>query len=106
MAVRVKAEEFEEKVLKSELPVLVDFYTDSCIACKQMSPLLGELEDAYQGKLTVVKVNAAFDMELAGQYNVMGAPTLVFFRKGNEVKRYQGVVSKDLLEQEIIDLVK
>lgn len=103
MAARIRKDEFDAQVLKSEIPVLVDFYTDSCIACKQISPLLGDLEDSYQGKLKVVKVNAAFDTELAETYNVMGAPTLVFFKEGNEVKRYQGVVSKDLLEQTITE---
>jgi thioredoxin 1 len=101
MAVRIKPEEFETKVIKSEQPVLVDFYTDSCIACKQMAPVLGELEDTYKGKLTIVKVNAAYAADLVEKYHIMGAPTLVIFRSGEEVKRFQGVVAQEVLEQAI-----
>ena len=58
MAARANAENFEELVLKSELPVLVDFYSDSCIPCKMMAGVVGDIEDDYEGKLNVYKVNA------------------------------------------------
>ncbi len=54
MAVRISKEEFEEKVLNSKLPVLVDFYSDSCIACKRLAPALGEIEDEFEDKIKVV----------------------------------------------------
>ena len=57
MAVRINKDDFEEKVLKSDLPVIVDFYSDSCIACKKLAPALGDVEDDYEGKLYVYKVN-------------------------------------------------
>ena len=65
MAKRVNAEEFEAEVLKASLPVIVEFYSDSCIPCKQLSPVLGGIEDDYEDKLIVVKVNVNFDAELA-----------------------------------------
>ncbi|MCI7104281.1 MAG: thioredoxin, partial [Lachnobacterium sp.] len=68
MAARISKDNFEAEVLKSELPVLVEFYSDSCIPCKQMSPILGGIEDDYEDKLKVVKVNVNFDAELAEQY--------------------------------------
>ena len=104
MAQRVGKEELA-KLLAEPQPVLVDFYTDSCIACKQMSPVLGDLEDAYAGKAKVVKVNAAFDTELAEKYSVMAAPTLVFFKDQAEVQRFQGVVPKETLQQVFDKLV-
>ena len=61
MAKRVNAEEFEAEVLKASLPVIVEFYSDSCIPCKQLSPVLGGIEDDYEDKLIVVKVNVNFD---------------------------------------------
>ena len=61
MAVRINKDDFEEKVLKSDLPVIVDFYSDSCIACKKLAPALGDVEDDYEGKLYVYKVNTNFD---------------------------------------------
>ena len=53
MAVRINKDDFEEKVLKSNLPVIVDFYSDSCIACKKLAPALGDVEDDYEGKLYI-----------------------------------------------------
>ena len=64
MAARANAENFEELVLKSELPVLVDFYSDSCIPCKMMAGVVGDIEDDYEGKLNVYKVNVNFDESL------------------------------------------
>ena len=65
MAVRVSKTDFEEKVLKEKLPVLVDFYSDSCVACKKLAPVLGNAEDDYEDKIKVYKVNTNFDVELA-----------------------------------------
>ena len=76
MAVRVSAEDFDAKVLQSELPVIVEFYSDSCIPCKQLSPILGGIEDDYEDKVNVYKVNVNFDAELAEKYAVMASPTI------------------------------
>lgn len=85
MAQRINKDNFEEKVLKSPLPVLVDFYSDSCIPCKQLSPVLGDIEDEREDTLSVYKVNVNYDMELAEKYDVMGVPALRLFVQG-EVK--------------------
>ena len=65
MAKRVSSEDFEAEVLGSDLPVVVEFYSDSCIPCKQLSPILGGLEDDYEDQVKVVKVNVNFDAGLA-----------------------------------------
>lgn len=82
MAERISKDNFDEKVLKSDIPVLVDFYSDSCVPCKMMSPILAELEEEREGRLTIYKVNINYDGELTERYNVMGAPTLIFFSQG------------------------
>ena len=97
MAARANAENFEELVLKSELPVLVDFYSDSCIPCKMMAGFVGDIEDDYEGKLNVYKVNVNFDESLASKYEVLAAPTFVAFNKGAETGRIAGKTTKDAL---------
>lgn len=96
MAVRVSAEDFDAKVLQSELPVIVEFYSDSCIPCKQLSPILGGIEDDYEDK-----VNVNFDAELAEKYAVMASPTILFFKGGEEVSRIRGLVKRNALEEEV-----
>jgi thioredoxin 1 len=98
MAARINKDSFEQQVLKASLPVLVEFYSDSCIPCKQMSPILGGIEDDYEDRLLVYKVNVNFDEELAAQYEVMSSPTLLFFKDGQEVERVRGLIKKPELE--------
>jgi thioredoxin 1 len=103
MPARVNGELFEEAVLKEAQPVLVDFYSDSCVPCKRMSPLLAELEEEYAGKVKVVKVNTPFERPLAEQYEVQSVPTLILFQNGQETARLSGAVKKaqikEILEQ-------
>ena len=80
MAARISKADFDEKVLKSKLPVIVDFYSDSCVACKKLAPVLGDIEDDYEDKLHVYKVNTNFDGELADEYEVTANPTLLFVK--------------------------
>jgi len=98
MAVRVSKEDFADKVLKSELPVLVDFYSDSCVACKRLAPVLGDIEDNYEGKIAVYKVNTNFDQELAVEYRVMSNPTVLLFNQGEVVDKVIGAKSYKELE--------
>ena len=94
MAVRVSKEDFEEKVLKEALPVLVDFYSDSCVACKKLTPVLGNAEDDYEDKIKVYKVNTNFDVELAEQYKVQSNPTLILFKDGQVKDRKVGALKQ------------
>ena len=99
MAARVSKDNFEAEVLQASTPVLVEFYSDSCIPCKQMSPILCDIEYDYQHRLKVVKVNANFDGELAEQYSVMVSPTILFFKDGKEAERVRGLIRKPELEE-------
>ena len=104
MAERIN--QFAEKVLENNCPVLVEFYSDSCIPCKQLSPILGELEEDYEDKLKVVKVNVNYDTDLALEYQVMASPTIVFFKSGEEVNRTRGLVKKEELETIVKEIVE
>lgn len=109
MAFRVNQDNFEEKVLQSDKPVLLDFYSDTCIPCKRMAGPLGEVEDEYEGKINVYKVNVNYDEKLAEQYHVMSAPTLVFLVNGEEKSRLTGAARKEeivkLFEDSEINIV-
>ena len=102
MPARITGEQFEQMVLQAEQPVLVDFYSDSCVPCKRMSPLLAEIEEEYTDKVKVVKVNAPYERPLAEQYEVQSVPTLLLFRDGKETARLRGAVKKAQI-QEIIE---
>lgn len=99
MSARVNEENFEKEVLKSEIPVLVEFYSDSCIPCKRLSPILGDLEEEYEDKLKVVKVNVNFDEKLAQDYDVLASPTMILFKNGEEINRIRGLKKKNEIEE-------
>lgn len=105
MSVRVNTDSFEGEVLKSEIPVLADFYSDSCIPCKRLSPVLAELEEEFDGRLKIAKININFDTELAEKYDVQSAPTLVFFENGEEIERIRGLVRKDDIKEVVEPLL-
>lgn len=99
MPKRVSEAEFEAEVLQSEKPVLADFYSDSCVPCKRMSPVLFELEEELGEKVKIVKININFDLALAEKYAVKTAPTLILFENGEEAGRLSGAAGKDEIEK-------
>ncbi|MGN0642910.1 MAG: thioredoxin family protein [Huintestinicola sp.] len=104
MALRVNGESFEKDVLGFEGVVLADFYSDSCIPCKRMSPLLAEIEEE-DPDIRLAKININFDGELAEKYQVQAAPTIIFFKNGEEAERLRGAVKKSEIT-EIINKLK
>ena len=103
MAARISKDDFEEKVLKSPIPVIVDFYSDSCVACKKLAPVLGGIEDDYEDRIQVYKVNTNFEQELAQQYGIMSNPTLILFKDGEAVDRKVGAQTADVLKAWVED---
>jgi len=82
--------EFDEKIVKADKPVLVDFWAPWCGPCKMVGPEVEAVAEAYQGKAVVAKVNVDDNPQLAGKYNVMGVPTLIVVKNGQEVNRIVG----------------
>ena len=98
---KVSDENFEQEVLNSNIPVLVDFYADWCGPCKMLSPIVDEVAKENDD-IKVVKVNVDESQNTAIKYQVMSIPTLVVIKNGNEVNRSVGLIDK----QEVLNLVK
>ena len=85
---------FDEQVMKSDLPVLVDFYADWCAPCRMMAPVTDELADAYAGKAKICKLDTDAHRDAPTKFGISGIPTLILFKGGEIVKRFVGVTSK------------
>jgi thioredoxin 1 len=99
--VNLSTSTFDETVVASDKPVIVDFWAEWCGPCKAIAPILGELADELSEKATVAKVNVDDNPELAMRYNVMSIPTLLVFSGGEVHKRLVGAKGKSQLLQEI-----
>ena len=97
--------DFDQEVLKSELPVLVDFWAEWCGPCKMIGPVIEEIASLFEGKLKVAKVNIDEAQDLAGNYNVMSIPTLLIFKQGEVVEQMVGIMGKEQLAQKIEGLL-
>jgi len=93
----VTDESFEPEVLKSEMPVLVDYWAEWCGPCKAVAPVLDEVAKEYQGKLKVAKLNVDENQEIPKKYGIRGIPTLMLFKNGNIEATKVGAVSKSQL---------
>jgi len=95
---------FEQEVLKSKQPALVDFYADWCGPCQMIAPVIEELARDMAGKAKVGKLNVDENQAIVQKYNVMSIPTLIFFKSGREVDRVMGVQSKEELAKKLESL--
>lgn len=98
LEINVNDQTFENEVIKSDAPVLVDFWAEWCGPCKMIAPMIGEIAQEYQGKLKVCKLNVEEGAQTSSTYGVMNIPTLILFKGGEAVEKLVGVVPKgDLL---------
>jgi len=93
-AVHLSDQDFEEKVLKSDKPVMVDFYADWCGPCKMAAPIIEELSEEYEGKAVIGKLNVDDNNQTAAKYGVMSIPTVILFKDGKEAGRKVGFAGK------------
>ena len=98
----VTDENFEGEVLKSDLPVLVDFWAEWCAPCKMIGPAVEELAKTYDGKMKFAKLDVDSNNKTTMQYGVMSIPTLIVFKDGQEKERIVGAVPKGQLEKKVI----
>ena len=93
--------DFDEKVLKSDVPVLVDFWADWCMPCKMIAPIVEELSQEYDGKLGFAKLDVDSNPRTAMSYGVRSIPTLLIFDQGSPVDQIVGAVPKGTLKKKI-----
>ena len=101
MAQQFTDQNFEAEVLKSEKPVLVDFWAAWCGPCQMMGPIIEEIAEEVKDKYKVGKLNVDENRETASKYGIMSIPTLIIFKGGKEVKQLVGVQSKEGLKEEL-----
>ena len=101
----VSDQDFDTKVVKSDTPVLVDFWAPWCGPCRAIAPVVEQLAGEYEGKVTFAKLNTDDNQRTAMKFGVMAIPTLIMFRGGNEVARITGVQPKASLKKTIDGVV-
>jgi thioredoxin 1 len=97
----VEASGWEQAVLQSKEPVLVDFWAVWCGPCRMLAPTVEEIAGEYTGRLKVFKLNTDDNQEIASRYQIMGIPTLLFFKNGKLVDKVVGVVPKRQIKERV-----
>ncbi|KFD39889.1 thioredoxin [Schleiferia thermophila str. Yellowstone] len=101
MALELNETNFEELVLKSDKPVLVDFWAEWCGPCRVIAPTIEELAKDYAGKAVVGKLNVDNNMSIASKFGIRNIPTLLIFKNGEVVDKHVGVASKNVLADKL-----
>ena len=105
MVLELKEESWEQEVVKSELPVIVDFWASWCGPCKMMGPVFDDLSKEYEGKLKFAKISTEEFPTVAQSNNITGIPCLIIFNKGKEVDRIVGFNPAPALKQKIDEVL-
>ena len=103
--VHVTDADFEEKVLKNSLPVLVDFWAEWCGPCRMVAPVLEDIAEECEGKAVIAKMNVDEHKQTPTQYKIHAIPTMILFREGKEMARIVGVESKDAIKTRLEDFI-
>lgn len=105
MVTEVTDENFEQEVIKSDLPVLLDMWAPWCGPCRMVAPVVEKLSEKYQGKVKFYKLNVDENPRTAARYRVMSIPTLMLFKNGEVVDTVVGAVPERILEPKINELL-
>ena len=99
--ITITDDSFEQEVIQSDKPVIVDFWATWCGPCKMIAPILEELAAEYGDKVKVAKLDVDSNATVAGKFGIMSIPSLVFFKNGEEVDRVVGAIPKSQLTQRL-----
>ena len=99
MALELTDANFDEKVIKSTIPVLVDFWAEWCGPCRMVSPILEKLGERMSDQIKIVKLNVDENQELAMNYGIRSIPSLLIFREGKEIGRTVGAATEQTYEE-------
>lgn len=97
---------FETEVVKSDKPVLVDFWAEWCMPCRMLAPTIDELAKEYQGRVKVGKVDTDSNRDVSLNYNISAIPTVILFNQGQVVRKFVGVTPKQEFKAELDKLAK
>tara|TARA_B100000287_G_C20579944_1_gene759938 strand:+ start:635 stop:964 length:330 start_codon:yes stop_codon:yes gene_type:complete len=104
--VHVTESNFEEEVVKSDVPVLVDFWAEWCGPCKMIAPILDEIAKEYGEKLKICKIDVDSNPDIAPKFGIRGIPTLIMFKDGNAESTKVGAVSKSQLIEFVDEIIQ
>ena len=101
MVKEIKGQDFESEVLKSDVPVVVDFWAPWCGPCRMIAPVTEKLAEEYKGKVKFCKLNVDENQQVAAKYQVMSIPLLLFFKDGQQVDSLVGAVPESMLRPRV-----
>lgn len=106
MAITLTDQNFQKEVLKSTLPVLVDFWAPWCGPCQTQEPIIEELAKEFKGKVKIGKLNVEKNPQTASRFQIMSIPTLIIFNNGKPKEQMNGITDKNILKDKLNKLVK
>ena len=104
MEYRFNENNFADEVMKSEIPVLIDFYAEWCGPCRMMAPVVEQFAEEYEGRVKIGKINVDEESDLAARFGVQSIPSFIFIKDGKVVDRVTGAMPKQVLKGYLDDL--
>lgn len=101
MSKAVTDADFKEMVLKSELPVMVDFWAEWCMPCRMVAPIIDQLSEEYEGRVNIYKMDIDKSAGTPSEFGIMSIPTFLFFKSGEVVDKIVGSASKQIIQEKL-----